>query len=255
MADATALLLDCFAGAGPAAYLRMVAAEYKQLGLVTEVLAVDDRVGSDGDWWALLLAKVAAADIVIVGTPTWSGVDNGVAQRVLERLARTHPGTQPLRDKVGGVVVIGDDERARQIGPAMLRELASLGCTLPPNADAYCVADEGATLTGTTRLMTRNTAHLARILTAAPFPMDAGMDAAAPATSARPKLFSALAKSLPADVDQGAVDAERLAANADRLVDRRRTLDLTRREKGLPEKRKLPRPPLAPDPDGLGPPL
>ncbi|MBE1495475.1 hypothetical protein H4696_002575 [Amycolatopsis lexingtonensis] len=40
----------------------------------------------DGDAWPSIRAKVQAADILLVATPTWVGHMSSVAQRVLERL-------------------------------------------------------------------------------------------------------------------------------------------------------------------------
>lgn len=252
MASATAVLLECTAEPGPAAYLRMVAAEYGRLGIPAEVLTVVVPAGSVGDEWAPLLARIVAADIVVIATPSRFGVRSSVARLLLERLAGVHrPRSEPspLYNKIGGVVVTGSGDEARQSAGAMLRDLAALGCTIPPNADAYCTGDDPATASETARRMTRDAAHLARLLTAQPFPADVGTgDAPAP------RLFAALALPRPDDIDPAAVDAERLAAQQDRLVERRRTLDLTRREKGLPENRKFPRPRIEPDAGEAGPP-
>ena len=40
----------------------------------------------DGDAWPSIRARIMAADILVVATPTWMGHMSSVAQRVLERL-------------------------------------------------------------------------------------------------------------------------------------------------------------------------
>jgi multimeric flavodoxin WrbA len=48
-------------------------------GVVSEALTATDE-------WPALHAKVIAADILIVATPTWLGQQSSVAKRVLERM-------------------------------------------------------------------------------------------------------------------------------------------------------------------------
>ena len=65
--------------------------EHGVTGDVVRVVDHDVKRGveadmGDGDEWPRLRERVLAADILIVGTPTWMGHMSSVAQRVLERL-------------------------------------------------------------------------------------------------------------------------------------------------------------------------
>ncbi|MEA2278938.1 MAG: hypothetical protein QOC78_3898 [Solirubrobacteraceae bacterium] len=168
------------------------------LGCETEtVRVVDHRVPfgvtndeGDGDEWPLILEKVMACDILIVGTPIWFGVRGSVAQMVIERLDGTYQltndvGQYPMYGKVGGVVVTGNEDGAHDAAGTTLFNLSHLGFTIPPNADTYWVGDAGpgpsyieaggdqsAYTQKTSGWMAHNVVHLARILRANPIPAD-----------------------------------------------------------------------------------
>src|ERR1700761_2653035 len=61
----------------------------------------------DGDAWPGIRAQLAAADILILATPTWMGQQSSVCQRVLERLdaelSETRDDGQPLVAGKGAV--------------------------------------------------------------------------------------------------------------------------------------------------------
>ena len=119
----------------------------------------------DGDEWPQVLARIQAADILIIGTSIWFGVRNSVCQMVIERLDGTYESTNdvgqyPMYNKVAGVVV-----------------------TIPPNADTYWVGDAGPGPSfieaggkdhpytqKTANWMSHNVVHMARILRANPIP-------------------------------------------------------------------------------------
>lgn len=178
------------------ALMRQVTAWFDTMNVTSEVVRVVDydvRFGvtsdeGDGDEWPLLLAKMKAADMVVIGTPIWFGVRSSVAQMVIERLDGTYAehnevGQYPLYNKVGGVVVTGNEDGAHAAAETTLFNLTHLGLTIPPNADTYWVGDAGPGPSyieaggadheytkRTARWMAHNLVHMARILRAHPIP-------------------------------------------------------------------------------------
>jgi hypothetical protein len=150
-----------------------------------------------------------------------------------------------LHNKVGAVVAGGaEDERGLPGAATTLGDLSRLGCTIPPHAAAYGES--------TARRMANNTVHFAGLLAAQPIPVEAEtLEAGSDRTPGQPlprKLFGALPNSSEG-LDPASIEAERRAVEEDRILERRRLLDLTWREKGLPEKRNLPRPQFPPPPE------
>lgn len=201
MAALKAVLLNCTLKPSPAvsnteALMRKVVEWYDRMDVESEfVRIVDYRVKfgitsdeGDGDEWPQILDKIKAADIIVMGMPIWFGVRSSVAQLVIERLDGTYTernevGQYPLYNKVGGVVVTGNEDGAHSCAETTLFNLSHLGCTIPPNADTYWVGDAGpgpsyieaggenhAYTQRTTRWMAHNTVHLARMLKAQPIP-------------------------------------------------------------------------------------
>ncbi len=168
----------------------------ESLGCATETVRVVDHdvcfgVSNDeggGDEWPLILEKILAADIVIVGTPIWFGVRGSVCQLVIERLDGTYESTNdvgqyPMYNKVGCVVVTGNEDGAHAAAETTLFNLSHLGFTIPPNADTYWVGDAGPGpsfieaggasseyTNKTASWMAHNVVHLARILKQNPIP-------------------------------------------------------------------------------------
>lgn len=142
----------------------------------------------DGDEWPRILERIKAADILVIATPIWFGHRSSVAQLVIERLdgtynERNEVGQYPLYNKVGGVVVTGNEDGAHAAAESTLFNLSHLGCTIPPNSDTYWVGDAGpgpsyleaggenhAYTQRTTRWMAHNLVHVARMLKANPIP-------------------------------------------------------------------------------------
>jgi multimeric flavodoxin WrbA len=143
-----------------------------------------------GDEWPQILAKIEAADILIIGTSIWFGVRNSVCQMVIERLDGTYESTNdvgqyPMYNKVAGVVVTGNEDGAHAAAETTLFNLSHLGFTIPPNADTYWVGDAGPGPSfieaggkdhpytqKTANWMSHNVVHMARILRANPIPPD-----------------------------------------------------------------------------------
>lgn len=198
----TALALNCTLKRSPAvsntqALLDKVCALLEELDVRCETVRVVDHyvpfgVLSDegeGDEWPSILARVKAADILLIGTPIWFGVRGSVAQLVIERLDGTYlegdpeTGQFPLYGKVAGVVVTGNEDGAHDAAATTLFNLSHLGCTIPPNADCYWVGDAGPGpsyveaggdrhlyTNKTARYLAHNVAYMARVLRANPIP-------------------------------------------------------------------------------------
>lgn len=130
---------------------------FQDKGCTTEITRVVDYkiafgVSSDegdGDEWPTILAKIKAADILVIGTPIWFGVRGSVCQMVMERLDGTYEesdattGQYPLYGKVAGVIVTGNEDGAHDVAANTLYNLTHLGCTIPPNVDCYWVGTAG----------------------------------------------------------------------------------------------------------------
>ncbi len=167
------------------------------LGVDSEVIRVVDYnipfgVSSnegDGDDWPMILEKLRAADIIIIGTPIWFGVRSSVAQLVIERLDGTYAegdpetGQFPLYGKVAGVIVTGNEDGSHDAAATTLFNLSHLGCVIPPNSDCYWVGDAGPGpsyieaggdkhmyTNKTARYLAHNVAHFARLLKENPIP-------------------------------------------------------------------------------------
>jgi multimeric flavodoxin WrbA len=141
----------------------------------------------DGDAWPALRAKVAAADILVVATPTWVGHMSSVAQRVLERLdaelsETDDEGRPSMSGKVAVAVVVGNEDGAHKISGDLFQALDDIGFTVPAqgavywNGEAmsgvdYKDLDETPEAVATaTRTLAANAAHLAAVLRERPYP-------------------------------------------------------------------------------------
>ncbi|MEZ5334553.1 MAG: flavodoxin family protein [Methanolobus sp.] len=175
---------------------------FEELDIESEVVRVVDYdvkfgVSSDegeGDEWPLILEKIKASDIIVIGSPIWMGVRSSVAQLVMERLDGTYSesdpetGQFPLCGKVAGVVITGNEDGAHDVAATTLFNLTHLGCTVPPNVDSYWVGDAGPGpsyieaggerhlyTNKTVRYMVNNLAFFARLLKDNPIPANINM--------------------------------------------------------------------------------
>ena len=201
MAELKALFLNCTLKYSPEvsnteALIGKVIEWFDRLDVESEVVRVVDyhvRFGvtsdeGEGDEWPIILDKVKAADILVIGTPIWFGVRGSVAQLVIERLdgtynERNEVGQYPLYNKVGGVVVTGNEDGAHASAETTLFNMTHLGCVVPPNADTYWVGDAGPGPSyldaggpehpytqRTSSWCAHNLLHMARILRDTPIP-------------------------------------------------------------------------------------
>lgn len=90
-----------------------------------------------GDEWPRILEKVLAADIIIFATPIWWGNQSSLTQRAIERLDELHDelretGKSRLTNKVGGIVITGEEDGEQHVTGNISNFLLSIGVTLPP---------------------------------------------------------------------------------------------------------------------------
>ncbi|WHY32560.1 flavodoxin family protein [Cytobacillus firmus] len=165
----------------------------------TEVVtAADFKIGSgitseavdQEDEWPDIFKKVEEADILIVGSPIWLGEQSSITTKVIERLyggssLTNEKGQYIFYNKVGGVVVTGNEDGAKQVSRSVLYSLSHMGFTIPPNVDTYWVGEAGPGPSFIeakgydndftrehAKIMAYNLLHFARMLKAHPIPAE-----------------------------------------------------------------------------------
>jgi multimeric flavodoxin WrbA len=141
----------------------------------------------DGDDWPKLRQRVVDADIFVIGTPIWLGQPCSVAKRVLERMdafldEKDNRGRMPSYGKVAVCVVVGNEDGAHHVGAEVCQALFEVGFTIPAGGSTYWVGEAmGSTdykdlpeapkvVADWNKMLAANTAHLARLLKAEPYP-------------------------------------------------------------------------------------
>ncbi|MFI6213995.1 flavodoxin family protein [Nocardia brasiliensis] len=167
-------------------------AEHDVKGEILRVVDYDVHPGvradeGSGDQWPTIRARIAAADILLISTPTWVGHMSSVAQRVLERLdaelSETDDDGRPaMVGKVAVAAVVGNEDGAHKIVADLFQGLNDIGFSIPAQGCTYW---NGEAMGGTdyqdldevpdstasaTKAMARNAAHLARVLNAESYP-------------------------------------------------------------------------------------
>ena len=104
--------------------------------------------GATNDAWPMLYDRVAAADILVVGTPIWLGEKSSVCTRVIERLygnssVLNEHGQYAYYGKVAGCLVTGNEDGVKHCSMNILYSLQHLGYTIPPQADAGWIGEAG----------------------------------------------------------------------------------------------------------------
>lgn len=150
-----ALVLNCTLKPSPEpsnteALASVLVKEFTANGVETEVVRVVDHdvkpgVQSDmgdGDAWPDIRQKILAAEILVIATPTWLGQPSSVTQRVLERMdamisEETDDGLPVAYNRVGGVVVTGNEDGAHHIIAIVAQGLIDIGFTVPAQAWTY----------------------------------------------------------------------------------------------------------------------
>ncbi len=202
MSELTATLLNCTLKPSPAPsscdlLLSQVMSELAKHGVTGTVIRMVDHdvkpgVTSDegeGDDWPAIRHKILSSDILIMGVLIWIGHPSSLAQRVLERMdaflsEADDQGRFPSYGRVAGLAVVGNEDGAHHVTAELYQGLADVGFTIPANGVTYWVGramqstdyndlDETPQETDrTTKMMTRNTVHLARWLKANNYPGD-----------------------------------------------------------------------------------
>jgi multimeric flavodoxin WrbA len=104
--------------------------------------------GADSDEWPDIYERVAAADILVVGTPIWLGEKSSVCSRVIERLygnssLLNEAGQYAYYGRVGGCLVTGNEDGVKHCAMNILYSLQHLGYAIPPQADAGWIGEAG----------------------------------------------------------------------------------------------------------------
>ncbi len=150
-----ALFLSCTLRLSPErsnteALCEVLIAQLAREGVTSELIRlVDHNVKpgvrsdeGDGDDWPAIREKILAADILIMATPTWLGQHSSVCMRALERmdamLSETDDeGRGVAMNKVGGVVVTGNEDGAHHIVGTISQPLIDIGFTVPGQSWTY----------------------------------------------------------------------------------------------------------------------
>ncbi|AKD04353.1 flavodoxin family protein [Pontibacter korlensis] len=170
---------------------------FKEHDVESKVIRVADYkvafgVTSDeghGDEWPEILAEIKGSDILIIGSPIWLGDKSSICKMIIERIDGStseqdeETGQYPLYNKIGGVLVTGNEDGAKKVSSEVLFSLNHSGCTIPPNSMAYWVgeagpgpsyidADGGKHLftNKNLRFLVNNTVYFARLLKERPIP-------------------------------------------------------------------------------------
>ncbi|KQU96040.1 MULTISPECIES: flavodoxin family protein [Ensifer] len=175
--------------------LSLIADELKKEGVETETIRLADHailpgVKSDegkGDEWPQIREKILSAEILIVGTPIWLGQPSSVAKRALERMdafldETDEQGRMVSYGRVAAVAVVGNEDGAHHVSAELFQALNDVGFTIAANAVCYWVGEAMGSqnfidlkqvpeavqiMAG---MLARNTSHLARLLSNAPYP-------------------------------------------------------------------------------------
>ena len=104
--------------------------------------------GHARDAWPELWEKVAAAEILVLGTPIWLGEESSVCRLMIERLygqsgLLNDSGQSVFYGKVGGAVVTGNEDGIKHCAMSLLYALGHLGYTIPPQADCGWIGEAG----------------------------------------------------------------------------------------------------------------
>lgn len=141
----------------------------------------------EGDEWPDVRARMLAADILIVATPTWMGHMSSIAQRVLERLdaelsETDDEGRLETFGKVGIAVVVGNEDGGHKVTADLYQGLSDVGFTVPASGGVYWNGEAMTTtdykdldetpdaVASATASLAANAAHLAALLREHPYP-------------------------------------------------------------------------------------
>lgn len=197
-----ALFLNCTLKKSPEtsnteAFIENAEKIFQELDVETESVRIVDydiKFGvtsneGNGDEWPKILQKVKECDILIYATPIWRGDRSSVAKMVAERFdgvmsEDTEANGQYLTyNKVGGVMVDGNEDGAKKAISSICFDLSEHGFTVPVNAMTYYVGkagpgpsyikaegDKHEFTNNMMLLMVHNLVHVAKVLKQNPYP-------------------------------------------------------------------------------------
>ncbi|MFI5842053.1 flavodoxin family protein [Catenuloplanes sp. NPDC051500] len=167
-------------------------ADHDVEGVVIRVADHDVKFGvstdeGDGDEWPAIRAAILDAQILVIATPIWMGQPSSVCKVVLERLdaelsETDDQGRMLTFGKVAAVAVVGNEDGAHHVVAEVLQALNDVGFTAAAAGSTYWVGEAMGKLdykdagprpdtTGSaTKTLAANTAHLAHLLAANPYP-------------------------------------------------------------------------------------
>jgi multimeric flavodoxin WrbA len=154
-----------------------------------DILAGTQSNMGSGDEWPGILKKILASDIIVFATPIWWGMQSSLMQRVIERLDELHnelleTGKSRLNNKVGGIVITGEEDGEQHITGNIANFLLNMGILLPPHCSvsyqgSYTRATkkslgrkfrETEYVADAAERMAKNLAFFARLLKESPIP-------------------------------------------------------------------------------------
>jgi len=157
-----AIFLNCTLKKSPetsntSAFIKQAERIFTDLEVETQEIRVIDhniKFGNtsdegEGDDWPQILKKIKESDIMILATPIWRGDRSAVAKLVAERFdgiwseADEETGQYPTFNKVGGVMVDGNEDGAKKAISSICFDLSEHGFTIPVNAFSYYVGKAG----------------------------------------------------------------------------------------------------------------
>lgn len=104
--------------------------------------------GFKKDDWPEIYKDVAAAHILVVGSPIWLGQYSSEVAKLIERLyahsgQTNDKGQYFYYGKVGGCIVTGNEDGVKHVAMEVLYALQHVGYTIPPQADAGWIGEAG----------------------------------------------------------------------------------------------------------------
>ncbi|OLR93038.1 flavodoxin family protein [Actinokineospora bangkokensis] len=167
-------------------------AEHGVTGEAVRVVDHDVKPGvlvdmGEGDEWPAIRAKLLAADILVVATPTWVGHLSSVCARVLERLdgelsETDDEGRLQTYGKVAVAAVVGNEDGAHKITADLFQALNDVGFTVSAQGATYWngeamhgtdykdLDETPEAVASTTKALAANAVHLARLLKGSNYP-------------------------------------------------------------------------------------